>query len=153
VPVFISHKSSDKSTALEIANYLKIRGVTCYVDVLDPVLQSTDDITSVIVQRIRACSHLMAVTSLDTAKSWWVPFEIGVATDQDRRIATYALQPADLPDYLKKWPIMNNAQHLDAFVELYKRDKTVAFSESNFARDILSADSFHRSLKSHLGQR
>lgn len=153
MPVFISHKSSDKSQALEIASYLKNRGITSYVDVLDPVLQSTDDITAVIVQRIRGCSHLMAVTSLDTAKSWWVPFEIGVATDQDRRIATYALQPADLPDYLKKWPIMNNTQHLDAFVQLYKRDKVVALSESSFARDILSADSFHRSLKSQLGQR
>lgn len=100
MPVFISHKSVDKPAALEIASYLRARGVQSYVDVLDPQLQSTDDITSVIVTRVRQCTHLMAVTSANTISSWWVPFEIGVATDQDRRISTYTLEATNLPDYL-----------------------------------------------------
>lgn len=152
MPVFISHKSCDKNQALQIAEFLRGRGILAYVDVLDPSLKSTDDITSVIVERVRQCTHLMAVTSYDTVSSWWVPFEIGVATDQDRRISTYALQPADLPDYLKKWPVMNNASHLMIFVELYKRDKEVLLSESKVQRDITSSDQFHRSLKSRIGQ-
>ena len=153
MPVFISHKSSDKPKALEIANYLTNRGVSSYIDVLDPLLQSADNITAVIVKRVRECTHLIAVTSTETTKSWWVPFEIGVATDQERRIATFALQPSDLPEYLKKWPIMTNAHHLEHFIALYNRDKTVvALSANNATRDISSADTFHASLKRNIGQ-
>lgn len=152
MPVFISHKSVDKPAALEIASYLRVRGVQSYVDVLDPQLQSTDDITSVIVTRVRQCTHLMAVTSANTVSSWWVPFEIGVATDQDRRISTYALEATNLPDYLKKWPVLKTKAHLDQFIDLYQRDKVVAFSESTAARTVTSADNFHQSLKSRIGQ-
>jgi TIR domain len=70
MPVFISHKSTDKPQALMIADYLDARGVSTYVDVLDPILQTTDDITGVIVRRVRQCTHLMAVTSVTTVNSW-----------------------------------------------------------------------------------
>ena len=152
MPIFISHKSVDKPAALEIASYLRTRGVQSYVDVLDPQLQSTDDITSVIVTRVRQCTHLLAITSLNTNSSWWVPFEIGVATDQDRRISTYTLEATNLPDYLKKWPILKNKAHLDQFIDLYQRDKVVALSESTMVRTVTSADSFHKTLKSKIGQ-
>lgn len=152
MPVFISHKSIDKPEALNIASYLLARGIQSYVDILDPQLQTTDDITSMIVTRVRQCTHLMAITSANTISSWWVPFEIGVATDQDRRISTYTLETTNLPDYLKKWPILKNKAHLDQFIELYKRDKVVALNESTMTRTITSADNFHRSLKSRIGQ-
>jgi TIR domain len=152
MPVFISHKSIDKPEALNIASYLLARGIQSYVDILDPQLQTTDDITSMIVTRVRQCTHLMAITSANTISSWWVPFEIGVATDQDRRISTYTLEATNLPDYLKKWPILKNKAHLDQFIELYKRDKVVALNESTMTRTITSADNFHRSLKSRIGQ-
>lgn len=152
MPVFISHKSADKHSALQIAEYMKVRGVPSYVDVLDPQLQTTDDITSVIVSRVRQCSHLMAVTSAQTVSSWWVPFEIGVATDQDRRICTFALESTTLPDYLKKWPVLKTTAHLDQFMDLYKRDSTVALNESMAARTVTTAENFHRTLKSRLGQ-
>jgi len=152
MPVFISHKSIDKPEALNIANYLLARGVQSYVDILDPQLQTTDDITSMIVKRVRQCTHLMAITSANTISSWWVPFEIGVATDQDRRISTYTLEATNLPDYLKKWPILKNKSHLDQFIDLYQHDKVVALNESTMTRTITSADNFHRSLKSRIGQ-
>jgi len=159
MPVFISHKSSDKDQALIIARYLEQRRVRVYIDIFDPALKNTNDITSVIVDRVRTCTHIIAVTSMETTKSWWVPFEIGVATDQDRRITTYALQPSDLPDYLKKWPIMTHQRDLEEFVNLYKRDKTVALEEAttldgyNYStRNIVTAESFHSSLKRQLGQ-
>ena len=152
MPVFISHRSIDKAAALEIASYLRTRGIQSYVDVLDPQLQTTEDITSMIVTRVRQCTHLMAVTSANTVSSWWVPFEIGVATDQDRRISTYTLEATNLPDYLKKWPVLKSKAHLDQFIDLYQRDKVVAFSESTAARTVTSADNFHQSLKSRIGQ-
>lgn len=152
MPVFISHKNVDKQAALEIAGYLRVRGVQSYVDVLDPELQGTNDITSLIVTRVRQCTHLMAVASVNTVSSWWVPFEIGVATDQDRRISTYAIESTNLPDYLKKWPILKSKVHLDQFIYLYQRDKVVAFNESIEARTVNSADNFHQILKSRIGQ-
>ena len=152
MPVFISHRSIDKAAALEIASYLRTRGIQSYVDVLDPQLQTTEDITSMIVTRVRQCTHLMAVTSANTVSSWWVPFEIGVATDQDRRISTYTLEATNLPDYLKKWPVLKSKAHLDQFIDLYQRDRVVAFSESTAARTVTSADNFHQSLKSRIGQ-
>jgi hypothetical protein len=153
VAVFISHKSVDKQAALEIFNYLRVHGVQSYVDVLDPQLQSTDDITSVIVTRVRQCTHLMAITSANTISSWWVPFEIGVATDQDRRISTYTLETTNLPHYLSKWPILKSKAHLDQFIDLYRRDKVVSLSESAIVRTVTSSDQFHQSLKSRIGQR
>ena len=152
MPVFISHRSIDKAAALEIASYLRTRGIQSYVDVLDPQLQTTDDITSMIVTRVRQCTHLMAVTSANTISSWWVPFEIGVATDQDRRISTYTLEATNLPDYLKKWPVLKSKAHLDQFIDLYQRDRVVAFSESTAARTVTSADNFHQSLNNRIGQ-
>ena len=152
MPVFISHRSIDKAAALEIASYLRTRGIQSYVDVLDPQLQTTDDITSMIVTRVRQCTHLMAVTSANTISSWWVPFEIGVATDQDRRISTYTLEATNVPDYLKKWPVLKSKAHLDQFIDLYQRDRVVAFSESTAARTVTSADNFHQSLNNRIGQ-
>jgi len=45
MPVFLSHKREDKEQTLVIAGYLKQNNVNCYVDVFDPELQTTDDIT------------------------------------------------------------------------------------------------------------
>ena len=46
----------------------------------------------------------MALVSSTTAESWWVPFEIGVATDKERRITSFALAAVKLPDFLTVWP-------------------------------------------------
>jgi hypothetical protein len=53
MPVFLSHKKEDGTKTLQIAAYLKSKGVTCYVDAFDTELQTTDDITSTLMQRIR----------------------------------------------------------------------------------------------------
>lgn len=151
MPVFLSHKREDKNSTLNIANYLRSKGITCYVDILDPDLQSTDDITSKLQERIGQCSHLMAVVTNYTEKSWWVPFEIGVGTEKDRRIASYQLNQVALPDFLTKWPVLKSEGDLDTFVMLYKKDLTVSSMESyEYARTIRSADQFHRELKARL---
>lgn len=153
MPVFISHKKSDRTEAISIASYLKNRGVTCYVDEFDPSLQNTDDITGSIINRVRACSHLMAVVSEKTNDSWWVPFEIGVASEIDKRICSYKIRAVSLPEYLEKWPILRSQLHLDKFVQHYKNDKTVQLNEGrSYSANISSADSFHRQLKSSIGQ-
>jgi hypothetical protein len=154
MPVFLSHKKEDGTKTLQIEAYLKGKGVTCYVDAFDPELQTTDDITATLMKRIRLCSHLMAVVSEYTKESWWVPFEIGVASDADKRISSYQVTTVQLPDFLRKWPILDSQSDLDRFVELYKKDKVVQYSESKTAyQPISSADQFHRELKMALGQK
>lgn len=154
MPVFLSHKREDKDRTIEIAAYLKGKDVICYVDAFDPLLQTTDDITATLMDRVRRCTHLMAVVSDYTQKSWWVPFEIGVASDADKRISSYQLTTVKLPDFLSKWPVLDSQSDLDRFVELYRKDNLVPLTESRTAyKSISSADQFHRELKASLGQR
>ena len=154
MPVFISHRSTDTEQATAVHSYLSARGVRCYIDKLDEALQSTDNITEVILARIKQCSHMMAVVSQQTRGSWWVPFELGVATDSDRRISSFKATNVDLPHFLSKWPILKDKYDLDKFIELYKRDSTIAFNESRASyQDVKSADQFHRQLKTNIGQR
>jgi len=150
MPVFLSHKREDKDQTLQIASYLRRHSVQCYVDVFDPELQTTDDITSKLRERIGQCTHLMAVVSIYTEKSWWVPFEIGVGTEKDRRITSFQLTQVKLPDFLTKWPVLKNQRDLDIFIRFYKKDYIVQKSESYEHRTISSADQFHRELKANL---
>lgn len=151
MPVFISHKSEDKESALLIAGYLKRQCIYSYVDVLDPTLQTTDDITKTLMDRINLCTHLMAVVSQYTEKSWWVPFEIGVGSEKDRRITSYQLTAVNLPDFLTKWPILKSQSDLDIFIRLYKQDTVVPLNEARgYTKIIHSAEQFHKQLKMSL---
>ena len=151
MPVFLSHKKEDKKDALQLAAYLKTNGIACYVDVLDPSLSTTTDITSTIRKRVRQCTHLMALISNITERSWWVPFEIGVATEIDRRISSFQTGSSPLPEYLETWPILRTRSDLDAFVLLYRRDTSTSITERRGSHaTIRSADQFHRELKSML---
>lgn len=156
MPVFISHRSLDKNSAKEIYDYLTLRKIKCYIDVLDPTLKDTEDITSVIMKRVSQCTHIMAVVSQYTQGSWWVPFEIGVASEADKRVTTFRLQSADLPRFLSKWPILKVITDLDRFIRKYKEDSLVPMHEGRAyaakMAPIQSADQFHRELKSVLGQ-
>ena len=156
--VFISHKQEDHLKAKEIYNYLESKYITCYLDVMDKSTLSANDITNHITSRIQECTHLIAILSEKTKKSWWVPFEIGEATFGDRRISSYniGLYSFEIPDYLKKWPIMKTREHLQLFVNEYKQDigyltmkKSAELLESTgaFKKDTRSADLFHNNLK------
>ena len=152
MPVFLSHKREDKPKALEIAKYFKDKNILCYVDVLDPELQTTNDITETLIKRVKQCTHLMAVVSDNTQKSWWVSFEIGVASELKRRITSFEIARADLPEFLEKWPILKTQKDLDLFATLYKKDNSIALEEASIfdsasTSKVFSADQFHKKLK------
>lgn len=154
MPVFISHKREDTKYALWVKATLEQQSVKCYVDVMDPELRTTDDLTATLMARIHMCTHLMAVVSDYTTQSWWVPFEIGVATEIDRRISTFQVSVTQLPDFLTKWPVLKSSSDLDLFVQTYRNDATVSFNEVRNAQAVLAtAGAFHRELKRRLGQR
>ena len=154
MPVFLSHKREDSQATAFIAHALTLRGIRFYLDVFDPMLRTTEDITKSLQESIHKCTHIMAVVSEYTTASWWVPFEIGVATELNRRVSTYELSTVNLPDYLMKWPILRNGKDLDKFCDVYELDQAVEFqSQLPSAATRSGADRFHKALLGHLEAR
>ena len=159
MPVFISHRKADAQSALKVYAYLKSENIKSYVDELDDALQSANNITQVIMSRIKECTHMIAIMSVNTKGSWWVPFEIGVASEANRRISSYKTDTITVPEYLEIWPIMTQPEQLKQFVYLYKNDKLVLSESLSYSERIKassayvqSAADFHRKLKSSTGQ-
>lgn len=150
MPVFISHKREDSSEAAVIATILTNASIQVYIDLLDPELKTTDDITAVLLKRLADCTHLMAVVSDYTERSWWVPFEIGAATQSDRRISTFTRLGRQLPDYLSKWPVLSQYSHLDKFIAEYRSDQRVIALTGDWGGGrpaYRTSDIFHANLK------
>lgn len=155
MPVFLSHKKSDAEIAREIYQLFQRTGIKCYMDELDEVLQKSTDITGIIMSRIVECTHMLAIVSHKTRDSWWVPFEIGVASKAERRISSYKAETVVLPEYLEIWPVMTKREHLSNFIKLYLRDKLI-LEKSLYkyeTAEVRTAEEFHRKLKTAIGQR
>lgn len=156
--VFISHQQRDSTLAVAVSNHLKDNhGIATYLDVTDKYFSKRDrDLTAYIKAALDQCSHLLAVVSQHTATSWWVPWEIGVATEKTYPIATYSSDQTPLPDYLKKWPYLRNAIDLDRYARIVKqtdqsrRSKTAYMTESR-ARSEATQD-YYASIRAALGQ-
>jgi len=69
MPVFLSHRKTDKASALNIFAYLETNNIKCYIDEFDDALQKSKNITDIIMSRISQCSHLMAIMSYNTSGS------------------------------------------------------------------------------------
>ncbi|MVV51223.1 toll/interleukin-1 receptor domain-containing protein [Pseudomonas sp. PB120] len=157
MPVFISYRHTDRVQAMHVNNRLVRANIKTYFDVLDTESQHTDDITAVITRNITECTHLLAVVSQETAKSWWVPFEIGEATISNRRICSFKIGPSELPLYLDKWPKLSGEADINFFIDAY-REETLSsrsmglesFSESIRSVYKRDADLFHDKLKTRI---
>lgn len=157
MPIFISHRQADSEEAAQLHRYFTSKDILAYVDLLEPGLKTDREITDKIRERLGQCTHLMAVVSENTKGSWWVPFEIGVATEKDNRISTLTKVSVVLPEYLSIWPVLHTQQHLDAYVDFYKSDKAVlvkqGWSQKAATASVQTASDFHRKMKAFLGQR
>lgn len=156
--VFISHQQRDSSRALEIADRLRsVHNIASYLDVVDTRLnQSGDDLGAHIRVELGKCTHLLAVVSDATPASWWVPWEIGVATEKDYPLATYAVSAQLLPEYLKKWPYLRSLLDLDKYAaatktSIVERATLESNASTTFALHQSTRD-FHLKLRRALGQ-
>lgn len=157
IKVFISHKLEDAGQAKAIADRLRIHhNIDSYLDVLDPVIGKTgEELAKYVREKMASCTQLLAVISPVTKESWWVPWEIGVASEKDYPLATYG-GTASLPDFLKKWPVLKNEQHLDAYARASQQadrgrlllERTVTASTARKS----ATQEFYRSLRSQIGQ-
>lgn len=160
--IFISHKKEDSDQAESIALQLRRRGIEVYLDVLDPHLQnSSEELTKYIQSRLNQCTHLLAVLSYNTRLSWWVPFEIGIATEKMYPISSYltTVLKSDIPEYLWKWPVLRSSEDLQKYIMLLNKSSTILLNEEKKHWEFSSkgvpqnyADAFHRRLKINLGQ-
>lgn len=103
--VFISHQKEDKRSAKKINRYLKYKvGVDTYLDIEDEELQSSDtpeEIVNYLKKGLISSTHLLAVLSRHTRKSWWVSFEYGFADAIDCNLAHLLLDSIDPPEFIE----------------------------------------------------
>lgn len=160
--IFISHKKEDSDQANTIAIQLRRNGIEAYLDVLDPHLKAGgEELSNYLQDKLSQCSHLLAVLSYSTRLSWWVPFEIGIATEKQYPISSYLTvgNKNDIPEYLWKWPVLRTLEDLREYTSIINKSSSILLSEemkhwqySNKGVPKNYADAFHRRLKMNLGQ-
>lgn len=155
--VFISHKKEDDLHARFVANRLRVYGHSYYLDVIDDSLgKNGDDLADHIREKMTGCDSLIAVVSAATISSWWVPWEIGLATEKDYPLSTYLTDHSHPPEYLRKWPVLRSGQDLDQFASRIKTFEqlvnTRAMHKSLGAARRETAREFHNELKRAIGQ-
>lgn len=119
--VFISHKQEDAHIAAEISKELSRLNVDFYLDVLDDITENGKALTDHIKCNLNSCSDIIVVMSHNTYKSQWVPFEVGMAAQQDMPTATYLENNVKLPDFLEYWPRLKTLLDIKKYVETKKQ--------------------------------
>lgn len=80
--VFISHQSKDAEIASDIYRELKHYGIKAYLDTFgNSLAYDSKALTEHLKNIVRESSDILVVMSENTASSWWVPFEIGMAAN------------------------------------------------------------------------
>lgn len=153
--VFISHKYEDSITAKQILEKLIESGADAYLDLLDAnLLFEGEKLTQHIKDRLNECTDLMAVVSNDTQSSWWVPFEIGMAAQQDFPIVSYLKNGVTLPDYLSYWPKLKSLYDISKYVEtkeyVSRQIHSETLSKSHYTTKGTPTSRFYQELKSRL---
>lgn len=153
--IFVSHKKDDMENAHKVRVHLEGKGIKCWIDDLDKVnIETAQDITRYIIDQLNQCSHIIAIYSINTTKSRWVPFELGAAYQGSKGIGTYIFGTPEIPAYLKPFPIMRRAPDLDQFADMYKQEQRL--NESKYGKtaalaSVPSAQKFIEELKRRIG--
>lgn len=117
--IFISHQRDDAVLASQVSRRLAVYGISSYLDVIDPNTTSAgDELGEYLRGQLARCQQLLAVVSSKTQSSWWVPWEIGIATEKDLPIATFAGDDAQLPEYFLKWPYLTTMLEVDQYAKI-----------------------------------
>ena len=104
IDVFVSHQSGDSELAAKVAAAVQGNGLSVWLDLIDPgVTGDGPDLADYIEAVLRRSTALLAVVTGNTQKSWWVPFEIGIAFELSRYLASFGDRHLN-PFFLAKWP-------------------------------------------------
>jgi MTH538 TIR-like domain (DUF1863) len=127
--IFLSHISIDKAAATEIGNYItKLGDIDIYLDINDPDLQDSvknndaTGITRFVERGLTSSTHIMCLISADTARSWWVPYELGFAKNAGRHLSTLKLKgDISLPAFLEITEIIPGTKTLNDYLTRVRR--------------------------------
>ncbi|WP_252218887.1 MULTISPECIES: toll/interleukin-1 receptor domain-containing protein [unclassified Clostridium] len=155
--IFISHKNEDSNIASIICNKLNDLGVCAYLDLLEGDLTfDGEKLTNHIKGRLNSCTDLLVVMSKETQKSWWVPFEIGMASQLDFPIVSYLTDKVSLPEYLSYWPALKELADLPKYISAknsilnenttYKK----SYNSEKYTSKHSQTDAFYKKLKNIL---
>ena len=104
IDVFVSHQSGDSDLAGKVAAAVQVNGLSVWLDLIDSgVTGDGPDLAGHIQAVLRQSTALLAVVTTNTQRSWWVPFEIGIAFELSRYLASYGDRRLN-PSFLAKWP-------------------------------------------------
>ncbi len=154
--IFISHKKCDSKIALQIAKEFQSRNIDIYLDALDETInisQGSKELTNHLKSEIESSSDILVVMSDQTRLSWWVPFEIGMAADQNMPIVTYLHNDVHLPEYLDYWPRLSYLTDIDIYINHIKKRifrESIKKESVNFSRKNSILDNFYADLKENL---
>lgn len=122
IKVFISHKKEDSAYALLVKRAFDDLSVESYLDLLDDSVNSGGKaLTDHIKSNLNDCTDIIVVMSEATKRSWWVPFEIGMAAQVNMPIASYLTSSVSLPEYLDYWPRLKSISDIAKYVHVRKR--------------------------------
>lgn len=156
--IFISHQRADSALALRISNRLRdVHRIASYLDVIDPeATDKGDTLADLIRARLGTCTQLLAVVSEATRASWWVPWEIGVASEKEYPLATFSGGGVKPPEYLQKWPYLRTDAELDLYATASKARSTEFAAMETYLNESVarerSTKQFYRTLRASLGQ-
>ena len=159
--VFISHQQRDSMLAKTICDELKKRGEDAYLDILDDLHNITDSehLTEHLKRILSQSTDILVVMTENTYKSWWVPFEIGMAAQKDLRTVTYLQADVALPEYLDYWPRLKKIADIQEYIKAHhhrlteeNRKKSIGMESSNFSNYEYTTEDFYNTLKGYLNQ-
>lgn len=121
--VFISHQKDDYRIAKTISEELIKVGVDTYLDGLDKDMPkgNSEALTRHIRSNLLDCTDVLVLMTLKTKKSWWVPFEIGLAEGNEIPVVTWLTVSEQLPEYLDFWPRISALSQLHNYVDFAKK--------------------------------
>ena len=158
IKVFSSHQAKDAGIAADIERRLRVyHAIPSYLDVIDPdAAKQGDQIADHVKKHLGLCTQLLAVVSESTKQSWWVPWEIGIATEKNFPLATFSGGLAVLPEYLRKWPYLRSDADIDAYAYASKAaDSSLATKRSYLSEAEARSQStkgFYTTLSARLGR-
>ena len=158
IKVFLSHQKADSAAATEISHRLITRhGIQSYLDMIDPFLgRGGEELGKHIRAEMGKCTQLLAVVSFSTRNSQWVPWEIGVATEKDFPLASFANYSSAIPEFLQSWPYLRSLDDVDQYAEASKRGNTVYVQKRATLTETAAfrsgSQTFFSDLRTRLGQ-
>lgn len=139
---FISYSWVDSTIVDDVVKLFKDLAIDYFLDKKD--IKLGQSITEAVDKSMNSCTHILIVISKQTEKSWWVPYELGRATekglivipliaDSDAKLPSFlqdtlaALGVHELKKHLKSYKILNNKSKnkLDVLLPEYIKIKNI----------------------------